>query len=54
MVIDHIRLRNEITILALELLDTIGTEYIDRVQETKDRTNVVQSTVQNYLLPIQA
>jgi hypothetical protein len=28
IVIDHIQQRNDKTILALELLDTIGTEYL--------------------------
>lgn len=35
------------------MLDTIGSEYLERVQDAEDRTNKLNKSIQNYLVPIQ-
>lgn len=54
MTIDHIRKRNETTVQALEVLDTIGSEYINRCEAGVGRTNMNQNiNYPNYLTPLQ-
>lgn len=35
--IEHLRQRNEYSVKALELWDTIGTEYLKRAEDSKER-----------------
>lgn len=46
----HMQLRNEDSLLALSLWETIGTEYLDRIGELKDRINDGNQLLVNLVL----
>jgi hypothetical protein len=47
--LEHIRARNEIAVLALELWDTIGTEYVKLVESQVQRAGEHRGGLLNYL-----
>ena len=52
VVVNHMHQRNENTISALEVLDTIGTELSEKAQDLEGKIDV-QHNIQNYLTPLQ-
>lgn len=51
--IDHIRLRSEASILALEFWDTVGTEYLKRADNDANRVGEQAGTLRNFLEELQ-
>jgi importin subunit beta-1 len=47
--LQHIQQRNDNAILALEFWDTVGTEYIKRVSDSKDRIHSEKYNVRNFV-----
>lgn len=52
IVINHIQQRNENTVLALEALDTIGSEFSDKIEDIVGRADQ-NINIPNYLTPFQ-
>lgn len=53
LTLDHLRHRNELAVLALELWDTVGTEYVKLAESQAQRVGEQQGGLRNFLEEMQ-